>query len=236
MLPLGAAGDGEQPLPAAAGSGAGATAEHLLEALTVTSAAAPMSALREAAAAVGSASGAGGGDGGSCGSTADRGGSSSAAPVDADAGRGGVKPAVLGGTDRLPKRLSALPQRGLPVAVMQQMEGISSRWSGDVLGLVELPAGEAKQQQLLQELLGVFEVLQEEVPVPVGCGSPMCTSLGGDLELAYKKICMGCNVVHYCSRECQVAHWKSHKGLCRRMQKEQKDIEGQKEQTGMKKG
>ena len=266
MLAPDAAGAGGQQLPAAAAGGrgavaaagapgvqlqagdirapggVGATVKHVLGSLKVASAAAPVTASPEVVAVAGSASdaaGAGrGGDGGSsgsCGSTIGSGGSSTAAPLAAAAG-GGVKPAVTERAEQLPKRLSALPQRGLPAAVMQQINGVSSRWSDDVLQLVELPAGEAEQQQLLQELLGVFEVLQEEVPMPVGCGNPMCTSLGGDSELAYKKTCMGCNVVHYGSRECQVAHWESHKGLCKRMQQEQKVEEGQKQQTGKKKG
>ena len=238
MLPSNDAGDGGQQLPAAAGSMAGAIVEHLLESLTLNTAAAPVVALPEAAAGASAGRGYDGGSGGSCSSTATvgggSGGSSTAAAVAAPA-RGGVKPAVIGRPEQLPKRLSTLPQCGLPAAVMQEIAGIGSRWPAKVLALVELPAGEAEQQQLLQELLGVFEVLQEEVPMPVGCGNPMCTDLGGDSELAYKKTCMGCNVVHYCSRECQVAHWESHKGLCKRVQEEQKENEGQKQQARKKK-
>lgn len=29
------------------------------------------------------------------------------------------------------------------------------------------------------------------------------------------KRCGGCLAVHYCSRECQVAHWKTHKTFCK---------------------
>jgi hypothetical protein len=40
------------------------------------------------------------------------------------------------------------------------------------------------------------------------CTNPSCTNEG-------KKKCGRCNTVRYCSRECQVEHWKSeHKSLC----------------------
>jgi hypothetical protein len=31
--------------------------------------------------------------------------------------------------------------------------------------------------------------------------------------------CEGCNLVAYCGKECQRAHWKSHKPICKRKQK-----------------
>lgn len=37
-----------------------------------------------------------------------------------------------------------------------------------------------------------------------------CAACGGP---AHKK-CAGCNRVHYCSRECQRAHWAAHKPGC----------------------
>ncbi|CAI5957253.1 unnamed protein product [Closterium sp. NIES-64] len=41
----------------------------------------------------------------------------------------------------------------------------------------------------------------------VGCG----TEEGGDVKL---RSCSGCGKVVYCSRECQKAHWFSHKLTC----------------------
>ena len=32
------------------------------------------------------------------------------------------------------------------------------------------------------------------------------------------KKCSGCRLINYCSRECQVAHWKKHKQSCRDVQ------------------
>ena len=31
------------------------------------------------------------------------------------------------------------------------------------------------------------------------------------------KKCLGCNAVYYCSRACQVAHWKDHREECREL-------------------
>jgi hypothetical protein len=43
---------------------------------------------------------------------------------------------------------------------------------------------------------------------------------GGGDEAAYQlpkmMMCSRCRTVHYCSRECQKAHWGDHKGQCRK--------------------
>ena len=31
------------------------------------------------------------------------------------------------------------------------------------------------------------------------------------------EVCAGCNSIFYCSRECQVSHWKHHKAECKRL-------------------
>lgn len=36
-------------------------------------------------------------------------------------------------------------------------------------------------------------------------------------ELTSPKTCAGCSIAHYCSRECQVTHWSSHKGECKKL-------------------
>jgi hypothetical protein len=52
----------------------------------------------------------------------------------------------------------------------------------------------------------------------------VCAKCGN--ENADKK-CGKCYVTHYCSRECQQQHWKSHKKLCSKLAKEKdKDAEG----------
>ena len=49
-------------------------------------------------------------------------------------------------------------------------------------------------------------------------------NLEGESEVGLaKKVCTGCQVVHYCSRACQLAHWKVHKELCKKLQKQQEE-------------
>ena len=81
----------------------------------------------------------------------------------------------------VPKRLAKLPQQGLPAAVVEQMKKISSSWPSKVLVQMQLPGEEAKQKQLLQDLLLLGHVLMVEVPSPVGCNNPGCLALGGAL-------------------------------------------------------
>ena len=38
-----------------------------------------------------------------------------------------------------------------------------------------------------------------------------CSAKGSAVRLSS---CSKCKEAHYCSRECQVAHWKSHKSIC----------------------
>ena len=72
--------------------------------------------------------------------------------------------------------------------------------------------------QLLQDLLRLCELLLAEVPCTIGCSNPACVDLRGDSEVKVScKACTGCKVVYYCSRECQVAHWKVHKGICKKL-------------------
>jgi hypothetical protein len=40
------------------------------------------------------------------------------------------------------------------------------------------------------------------------CTTPGCDGIGA-------KKCAGCLQVYYCTRECQLAHWSTHKPVCR---------------------
>ena len=42
-----------------------------------------------------------------------------------------------------------------------------------------------------------------------------CFECGG--TLAERKVCAKCKVARYCSKECQTAHWRSHKALCKKL-------------------
>jgi len=49
-----------------------------------------------------------------------------------------------------------------------------------------------------------------------GCANPTCEETNGwngGNEPAELKACSRCQKVYYCSRECQVAHWKTHKKI-----------------------
>ena len=84
------------------------------------------------------------------------------------------------------------------------------------------PHGRAERVALLGDLLQLFEVLLSEVPTPLGCSNPGCVRLEGESERkAAGKVCTGCKVAWYCGRECQVAHWKVHKGVCKRLQQQE---------------
>jgi hypothetical protein len=110
-----------------------------------------------------------------------------------------------------------LPENSLPSAVVEQMETIISSWPSEVLFKVQLPYEEAKQKQLLQDLLLLGHVLMVEVPSPVGCNNPGCVNMRGlsEAETA-AKACGGCKVARYCSQECQRGHWKVHRPRCQR--------------------
>jgi len=123
------------------------------------------------------------------------------------------------GSAAVPSRIAKLPQHGLPSAVVSQLDFINSSWPHKVLSGEQQPAGEQEVEQLLQDLLLLGQLLMEEVPSPIGCNNPGCGDLRGLSELtASCKTCTGCGVVKYCSRACQVGHWKAHKDLCKRLQ------------------
>uniref|UniRef100_A0A383VVR0 MYND-type domain-containing protein n=1 Tax=Tetradesmus obliquus TaxID=3088 RepID=A0A383VVR0_TETOB len=59
------------------------------------------------------------------------------------------------------------------------------------------------------------------LPVWKICNSPECLNMA---EMSEKQLaggtgtrCSTCQAVFYCSRECQLAHWKQHKRLCKQL-------------------
>jgi hypothetical protein len=46
-------------------------------------------------------------------------------------------------------------------------------------------------------------------------GGQKCFACG--VTLMVKKVCAGCKVAQYCSKECQASHWKSHKAQCKKL-------------------
>ena len=147
----------------------------------------------------------------------------SAATSAAAGGSAASAPITSGGELRLAK----MPAHGLPAAVVAQYDRLATKWPEAMFLENGKPAHELHPslwnetellQPLLEDLLELLQVLMLEVPLPIGCSNPRCTSLQGGSEAAAMKMCSDCKVVGYCDRACQVAHWKAHKGVCARLQ------------------
>jgi hypothetical protein len=120
-----------------------------------------------------------------------------------------------------PSRLNFKPpHKGLPFAVVKDLERLKGRFPSD--NNEGRQVVEDRQLQLmvrLQDGMELCKLLQREVPVPVGCNNPVCLNLQGVAEMKTAcKICLGCHVARYCSRECQAGHWKDHKKACQQLQ------------------
>ena len=122
----------------------------------------------------------------------------------------------------IPKRLLKLPQNGLPEALVNQLDlihghlGVERRFPGSEL------SGEEGKVEHLWDMLKLADLLLTEVPNPLGCSYPWCVNMNGDSEVGLcNKACTGCNMVYYCSRQCQVAHWGAHRDLCKKFKKQQ---------------
>ena len=137
----------------------------------------------------------------------------------------------------VPKRLAKLPQQGLPAAVVDQLNYVNSKHQelAEKVGPAQamsyvLGLQEKQQRELLRDLLQLGQVLLVEVPCTLGCSNPACVNVSGESEVSTSnKACTGCKVVYYCSRECQVAHWKVHKTLCKQLQgqsEEEQTVQG----------
>ena len=130
------------------------------------------------------------------------------------------------------KRLGKLPQAGLPNAVIEQLDLVWPKWAVRCK-VSQVP--EQQQQEYWTDMLKLSEVLLQEVPIVLGCSNPTCTDMKGVSEAAESnKKCTGCRMC-YCSRECQVAHWKAgHKDLCSKLQQQTKEEEQKKKKREQK--
>ena len=131
----------------------------------------------------------------------------------------------------LPERFSWVPSQGLPEAVAEQLDLFGRKWwkENDKQERPLLPRRDmeaflrdkevAWQLAVLRDLVLLCEVLLAEVPCPLGCSNPACVNLGGESEVRVAhKACAACKVVYYCSRRCQVDHWKAgHGKICGQM-------------------
>ncbi|VUC21996.1 unnamed protein product [Clonostachys rosea] len=96
---------------------------------------------------------------------------------------------------------------------VQLAEGLyspgSNAWAAAQVSLGEqrvLKAAKAKADALLAS------VADGDAPLPP---SNQCAKCGKDSKAARLMACGKCKTVKYCGRECQVAHFKEHKALCR---------------------
>ena len=122
---------------------------------------------------------------------------------------------------KLSQRLLRMPCC-LPPSVVKLLKRISTAYPEEVLAGQQQAEGDSNSQQqvqLLQDMLGVSELLLAEVPCTLGCSNPGCVDLSGSSEVKVSSLaCSACKVVCYCSKECQVAHRRVHKGLCKKLQ------------------
>ena len=130
----------------------------------------------------------------------------------------------------VPKRLAKLPRSSLPAAVVDQLSLVMGKWDLRYHrdGKLYLdPSKELPREQELEfveDVVRLAEVLLAEVHTPLGCSNPRCVNLAGPSELQLaRKSCNACKVVYYCSRECQTAHWGTHKHQCKKLKQEQGD-------------
>jgi hypothetical protein len=83
-------------------------------------------------------------------------------------------------------------------------------------------AGQMLGPQLLQQAQEFAEGVCAALPLRHCCNNPGCLNLGGlseaGLVAGAGSRCSGCKAWYYCSRECQVAAWRLHKPVCKRLQ------------------
>jgi hypothetical protein len=76
--------------------------------------------------------------------------------------------------------------------------------------------------QLLQQVQHFAEGVCAALPLRHCCNNPGCLNLVGlseaGLVAGAGSRCSGCKACYYCSRECQLAVWRLHKPVCKRLQ------------------
>merc|ERR1711964_62417 len=75
------------------------------------------------------------------------------------------------------------------------------------------PAEVKKEMELFSDVWDIDKLEQFETPKCSNCG-----------DLAQNR-CSKCKSEWYCGRECQVAHWKKHKDMCKKMAESQMFLE-----------
>jgi len=92
----------------------------------------------------------------------------------------------------------------------------------DAAGALVMPDGSAPSQDQVStaaELMTTLGLSLNSLAFPTACNNPRCSNLSGPSELLLVsgrgKMCAGCLVARYCSRDCQRQHWKQHKPVCK---------------------
>lgn len=84
-------------------------------------------------------------------------------------------------------------------------------------------AGHMLGQELLAKVKAFAGQAFAALPLLICCGNPACLNLGKRSETVLasgaRGICKRCRAVRYCSKECQLAAWPLHMGVCKRLQK-----------------
>jgi hypothetical protein len=106
-------------------------------------------------------------------------------------------------------------------AVLQSFEAVAACYPGvlDTEGPGDAAAGRVtgliKALEAVGSACSVFAV-------PHCCNNPGCSNLAkaGEQSMVSGKgcKCSGCQVARYCGKDCQKAHWKQHKPVCKMLQ------------------
>ena len=107
--------------------------------------------------------------------------SSSAPPATSSAAAGAQAAAAVA---QLPSSTKfRLPHEGLPAAVVDQLEQLKGRWPFAAFDNQKPVEDQQVQLMVLQDVIRLCKLLQQEVPVPVGCNNPACLNLEGVAEM-----------------------------------------------------